>query len=110
MSLFCLDYKTFEAQIDLNKNSNRLFQYLRTLRFNYPRKKAQIQGEILREKVPLGFYYMLRCMLSFDVQTRPSVEELYKDTLKFIAQMKVKFTLKNYLCLSLILSLIVLLK
>jgi serine/threonine protein kinase len=99
VSLKCLDYTVFETQKNLNKNPIQLFNYLRTFRFNYPRKKAQIQGYIPREKVPLGFYYMLRCMLSFDVHTRPSIEEVHKDTLKFIAQMEVTNLYKNMLSL-----------
>jgi hypothetical protein len=82
-----LDYKEFKNQKELNVNPMKTLDYLRTLRFNHPRKKTLIKGEISREKVPLGFYYFLRCMLSFDIHTRPSVEEVYKDTLKFVSQM-----------------------
>ena len=90
VSLKCLDYKGFGFQTDLNTNPINLLQYLRKFRYNYPRKKAQIMGEIPREKIDLGFYYMLRCILSFDILTRPSVEEVYKDTLKFISQIEVR--------------------
>jgi serine/threonine protein kinase len=89
VSLKCLDYKGFVFQTDLNTNPINLLQYLRKFRYNYPRKKAQIMGEIPREKIDLGFYYMLRCILSFDILTRPSIEEVYKDTLKFISQIEV---------------------
>ena len=85
VALQTLDYKVFKAQEKLNKHPIKLINYLRTLRFNHPRKKIRLEGEIPREKVPLGFYYFLRCMLSFDIHTRPSVEELYKDKLKLIS-------------------------
>ncbi len=92
VSLNCLDNK-FLNRVDakkLNENPIQLLQYLRTFRFNHPRKKAQILGEIKREKIELGFYYMLRCMLSYDINTRPSAEEVNKDTLKFISQIEVR--------------------
>jgi serine/threonine protein kinase len=87
VSLNCLDNEFLETADTKNLNMNpiKLFQYLRTF----------ISGEIKREKIDLGFYYMLRCMLSYDIHTRPSVEEVYEDTLKFISQIEVR-GLENY--------------
>jgi serine/threonine protein kinase len=97
LALQALDFKMFQSHKVLNEDSKELFTYLRTLRFNHPRKKMQIPGEIPREKVPLGFYYFLRCILSYDIQTRPSVQEVYKDTLKFFYQFEVKNNFKKYI-------------
>jgi serine/threonine protein kinase len=81
VSLNCLDNQFLDTPNTkkLNENPIQLFQYLRTF----------------GEKIELGFYYMLRCMLSYDIHTRPSVEEVYKDTSKFISQIEVK-ELENY--------------
>ena len=92
ISLFCLDNQRFMKQSDMNKDKLKLFDFLRTLRYNYPRKKSKAglsPDDIPREKIPLDFYYMLRCMLSFDNDTRPSLEEIYKDTLKIFREHEV---------------------
>ena len=94
LALFCWDYKEFQKQRDLNKDQIALIKYLRTLRFRYPRKKAIPiinSDDLAREKLPLGVYYLLRCMLCFDNEIRPCVEEAYKDILKFFEEHMVKY-------------------
>jgi hypothetical protein len=93
ISLFCLDNQGFLKQSNLNKDNLKLLDFLRTLRYNYPRKKSKVglsPDEIPRGKIPLDFYYMLRSMLSSDNDTRPSIEEIYKDASKILAEHEVQ--------------------
>jgi len=63
LSLYCLDAKEFFKHKKLNEDSNYLHDKYLTQ---------------LKTKLPNEFYYLLKCMLSFDWNTRPNVEELDK--------------------------------
>lgn len=91
IALFCWDSEEFQKQKDRNRDQIALFKYLRSLRFRHPRKKAILTNpvDLIREKFPLGIYYLLRCMLCFDIELRPNVEEVYKDFSKLFEEHKV---------------------
>ena len=63
ISLFCLDSPDNFSQynLDLNQNSNKLHE---------------VYLPQLKSKMPIEFYCLLKSMLSFDWNARPSIEEL----------------------------------
>ena len=65
LTLFCLDYNRFITnQSDhkniLNQNESELLSYLDTIAL----------------KLPQAFFNILRCMLSYNISNRPSIEQL----------------------------------
>ena len=73
ITLFCLDKKKFVTLKQLNLDEKLLHDYLETF----------------RDKIPIPFYYILRCMLSFNSKTRPSMIQLYNDIMHLFPEEKV---------------------
>ena len=62
ISLYCLDKEGFKKFKNINLNEIELNSYL----------------ESFTERVPPNFFYMMRCMLSFNHFTRPSITQLHE--------------------------------
>jgi serine/threonine protein kinase len=68
ISLFCLDTEGFlKIQKIANRDRHTLESFLNNV----------------KTKVPIQFFYPLRCMLSFTQASRPSLTELHQDVLTF---------------------------